>query len=137
MEIVITIVVTIAVIGIISAFILIRPNQTRRYNRMVEDDYGEPDAEPASMPVARRRSQRFPGAGGDSLTSLLIKVLRGAIGLAAVGALAYIYTSTQSAVGVAGLNAAEMTRIYTAGIFKAVIALGITAGAYIFTKFAR
>lgn len=132
MEIVITIVVALAVIGIMSAIILIRPNKTRRYNRMVEDDYSEPDSEPIERPVARRRPQRMPGAGGD-LTSVLIKVLRGAIGLAAVGVLAYIYNSTQ--VAIKGVFGAELTAVYAEGIFKAVITVGIAVALYIFTKF--
>jgi hypothetical protein len=136
MEIVITIVVTIAVIGIISAFILIRPNHTRKYSRMVDEEYREPETEPDTIPFARQRVPRMKNTGGDSnLASLVISIFRAVIGLAAVGVLAYIFTSTQNAVKDA--SDAVLTQIYAGGIFKALVTAGIAVALYIFTKFTK
>ncbi len=135
MELVITIVVTVAVIGIISAFFLIRPRRSRSYGRMADRELREDNFEPAPRPVERPRAPRVTSAGGDSsMTSLLIGILRAVVGLAAVGVLAYVFSSTQDAVK-AATSAADITRVYTGGIFKAVITIGIAAAVYIFTKF--
>ena len=137
MEIAITIVVTLIVVVAISAVFLIRPRKKLNYGKMIDNDYRPDDMEPVSRPVERTHTARFNGSSGDSgLTTLVIIILRGIIGLAAVGVLAYIYTSTQNALDSVTVDA-QITRIYTAGIFKAVITIGITSALYIFTKISR
>ena len=136
MAVVITIVATLAIIGIISAFLLIRPNKTRSYAKKIEKDYPEPDAEPLSRPAPRPRAPRMDNPGGDSnLTPLLMGVLRAVIGLAGIVVLAVIFNSTQGAA--TGVTGVDLTAVYAGGIFKAIIAIGIALSLYIFTKFAK
>jgi hypothetical protein len=135
MAIIITVVATLGIIGIISAFFLIRPNPTRGYARKIEKDYREQDIEPAARVAPPPRVPRTNNAGGDnSLTPLLINVLRAVIGLAAVGVLAAVYNSTTAAAGAAG---ADLSAVYSEGIFKAVITIGIALALYIFTRFQK
>jgi hypothetical protein len=134
MAVVITIVATLAVIGIISAFLLVRPNKTRSYARKIEQDYREPGEEPAARPVPRPRAPRTSNPGGDSsLMPLLMGVLRVVIGLAGLVVLAVIFNATQGAAG--GLSGADLTAVYAGGIFKAVITIGIALSLYIFTRY--
>jgi hypothetical protein len=134
MAVVITVVATLAVIGIISAFLLIRPNKTRSYARKMEQDYREPGEELAARPVSRPRAPRPSNPGGDnSLMPLLMGVLRVVIGLAGLVVLAVIFNSTQGAAG--GLSGADLTAIYAGGIFKGVITIGVAVALYIFTRY--
>jgi hypothetical protein len=138
MAVAITIVVTLLVVVVISAFFLIRPRKRLNYGRMINSEYRpDDDIEPVSRPGDRPRPTRMKSINEDSsLTPLIIGVIRAIIGLVAVGVLAYIYSSTQSALNGVALDA-QITRIYTEGIFKAVITIGVAAGFYIFTKFHR
>jgi hypothetical protein len=138
MAVVITIVATIAIIGIISAFILIRPNKTRSYARKIEQDYREPGEEPVArpLPLPRPSAPRLNNPATDnSLMPLVMGVLRVAIGLAGLVLLGVIFNSTQGAAG--GLSGADLTAVYAGGIFKAVITIGIAVSLCIFTKFSK
>jgi hypothetical protein len=136
MAVIITIVATLGIIGIISAFLLVRPNKTRNYARKIEQDYREPDDEPAARMAPRSRAPRANNPGGDnSLMPLLIHVLRVVIGLAGLAVLAVIYNTTQAAAAIP--TGADLTAVYAGGIFKAVITIGIALALYIFTKFQK
>jgi|WetSurMetagenome_2_1015567.scaffolds.fasta_scaffold426493_2 hypothetical protein len=134
MELVITIIVTIAVIGIILAFLFMRPRKKLNYG--VDRDFRHDEDEPMSRPVDGPRPMRFKNGGDTGLVSLLMIALRVVIGLAAVGVLIYIFTSTQGALENITADA-QITRIYSGGIFNAVITIGIAVALYIFTKFQK
>ena len=124
----------VVVIIIIAALFLLRPGGSR-YARMADKELRSQNYIPPSDEEQPPRPRPFKTANGDSnLTSMIVSTLRIIIGLAAVGVLAYIYTSTQTTINNAANDAAS-TAAYTGGIFKAVITLGIAAGLYIFTRF--
>ena len=135
MAVVITIVATLAIIGIISAFLLIRPNKTRSYAKKIEKDYPEPDAEPLSRPAPRPRAPRMDNPGGDSNLTPLLMVVNISVTRAGIVVLAVIFNSTQGAA--TGVTGVDLTAVYAGGIFKAIIAIGIALSLYIFTKFAK
>jgi hypothetical protein len=144
MQIAITILITLVIVVAISAFFLIRPRKKLNYSRMIDKDFRDNDTEEISRPLERTRAPRMKSFNGDtSLTPLIIGIVRAVIGLAAVGVLAYIYTSTQNSLEFASAavltpaQVAQATQIYTEGIFKAVLTIGIAAALYIFTKFHR
>lgn len=138
MEILIAVVVAVVVIIIISLFFLLRTGRKPLYPRPRVEDYHEEDIEPVPRPRETRREKPVKYSTGNSsdLTPYLIGGLRALVGLAALALLVFIYTSTQDAIkGVT--DHVQVTRIYTEGIFKAVITAGAAAALYIFSRFVR
>ena len=138
MEILIAVVVAVIVIIIISLFFLLRTGKKPLYPRPRVEDYHEEDIEPTPRPreVRREKPVKYTAGNNSDLTPYLIGGLRALVGLAALALLVFIYTSTQDAVKTAADNV-QITRIYTEGIFKAVITAGGAAALYIFSKFTR
>jgi hypothetical protein len=135
----IAIIITILVIGIISAIFLIRGRRGPYYSRRDEAERFEEDG-PAMGPASRPRPQRMENPYRDtSLTSVLIGAFRALIGLAAVLTLVYIFNSTrESAAAFSGsADVQQYIKVYTEGAFRAIITIGVAVGLYIFTRFVK
>lgn len=136
-ELLIAIVAAVIAVIIISLVFLLRTGKKPLYRRTREDDAVEWNPEQPARPKEAKRIQpeKYP-SNSEDLTAYLIGGVRVLAGLAAVAFLVFIFTSTGDALKNVSDNA-QITRIYTEGIFKAVITVGIAVAVYIMSKFIR
>lgn len=140
MDIAYIVVIAVVALVIIAALFVFIPRGGRSYARMADKHLRSQNKDMGSDFVEepeRPRPVRMKTSGGDnSLTATIISTLRIVIGLTAVGVLAYVGKSTFDTAGAAA-DAAAKTSLYTEGIFKAVITIGIAAAVYILTKYSK
>jgi hypothetical protein len=137
--IIIVIVVVLVVIG--TAFLVFRPKSGQSYARKMDkrlrDENIITDPEPIERPERIRPVMRTrPSGAGAPLTPVIVNIVRIVVGLVAVVLLAFIFKSTADSAA-AATDAAMKTSLYTEGIFKAIITIGIAVGLYILTKFSK